>query len=210
MLAMPRKKTYGYLMLMFLVLSGLAGTPFSDALSKKERKFAADHMKTSKSDVQAAIKGLTEAQLNFKPAADKWSVQDCLYHIAASEKTLWGMFEGALKGPATPEKKTEAKFTDEQVIAMITSRENKAKTFAPLEPLNTGYKSLDEALNDFKTNRGNHIKYIKATSEDLRNRFVQLPFGTIDCYQFCLFISAHTNRHLAQMQEVKADAGFPK
>jgi hypothetical protein len=208
--AMPRRKTYGYLMLMFLVLSGLAGTPFSDALSKKERKFAADHMKTTKSEVQAAVKGLTEAQLNFKAAADKWSVQDCLFHIAASEKNLWVMLEGALKGPATPEKKSEVKMTDEQVVKVISSRENKVKTFAPLEPLNTGYKTLDEAMNDFKTNRANHIKYIKATSEDLRNRFVQLPFGTIDCYQFCLFISAHTNRHVQQMNEVKADAGFPK
>jgi hypothetical protein len=207
---MPRRKIYGYLMLMFLVLSGLAGTPFSDALSKKERKFAADHMKTTKSEVQTAVKGLTNAQLNYRAAADKWSVQECLYHITVAEKNLWGMLEGAMKGPATPEKKSEVKMTDEQVIKMITDRSAKFKTFDAFEPKNTPYKSADEALNDFKTTRATHIKYIKATSEDLRNHFVQMPFGTLDCYQFSLFISAHTNRHVQQMEEVKANSGYPK
>jgi len=209
-IAMPRRKTYNYLLLLFLVLSGLAGTPTDDVLSKKERKFAADHMKNTKADLQNAVKGLSSAQLNYKAAPDKWSVQDCLYHIAASEKSLWSMLEGSMKTPATPEKKKDLKVTDEQVIKMVASRDNKVKTFAPLEPQNTSYKSLDEAMNDFKTTRAAHIKYIKATSEDLRNHFVQMPFGMLDCYQLCLMISAHTTRHIAQMEEVKADAGYPK
>lgn len=208
--AMPRRKTYNYILLLFLVLSGLAGTPTDDVLSKKERKFAAEHMKNTKADLLNAVKGLSAAQLSYKSSADKWSVQDCLYHIAASEKTLWGMLEGSMKAPATPEKKKDLTITDDQILKMIASRDNKVKTFAPLEPQNTSYKSLDEALNDFKTSRTAHIKYIKATSEDLRNRFVQMPFGMIDCYQLCLMISAHTTRHIAQMDEVKADAGFPK
>jgi len=207
---MPRRKTYNYLLLLFIVFSGLAGTPTDDVLSKKERKFAADHMKNTKTALQDAIKGLSSGQLNYKPATDKWSVQDCVYHLAASERTLWSMLESSMKTPATPEKKKDVKVTDEQIITMIQSRENKVKTFPPLEPQNTSYKSLDEALNDFKTTRAAHIKYMKATSEDLRNHFVQMPFGMIDCYQLCLMISAHTTRHIAQMNEVKADSGFPK
>jgi hypothetical protein len=167
-------------------------------------------MKNTKIALQEAVKGLSSGQLNYKTAPDKWSVQDCLYHIAASEKTLWSMLEASMKTPATPEKKKDLKVTDEQLLTMIESREKKVKTFAPLEPQNTAYKSLDEALNDFKTTRAAHIKYIKATSEDLRNHFVQMSFGMIDCYQLCLMISAHTSRHIAQMNEVKADAGYPK
>lgn len=207
---MPRRKSYNYLLLLFVVISGLAGTPTDDVLSKKERKFAADHMKNTKAVLQDAVKGLNPAQLDYKAGADRWSVKDCIYHIAASEKTLWGMLEASMKAAATPEKKKDLKLTDEEVIKIIGSRENKVKTFTPLEPQNTGYKSLDEAMNDFKTMRAAHIKYIKATSEDLRNHFVQMPFGMIDCYQLCLMISAHTNRHTQQLNEVKADANFPK
>ena len=207
---MPRRKTYNYLLLLFIVFSGLAGTPTSDVLSKKERKFAADHLKNTKADLQEAVKGLNDAQLTYKISPDKWSVQECVYHIAASEKSLWAMLEASMKGPATPEKKKDLKITDEQVITMIEDRTNKRKTSAPFEPQNTLYKSLDEAINDFKTERTAHVKYIKATSEDLRNHFVQMSFGLLDCYQLCLMISAHTSRHTQQLNEVKAEAGFPK
>jgi len=207
---MPRRKTYNYLLLLFIVFSGLAGTPTDDVLSKKERKFAAEQMKSTKAELQDAIKGLNPAQLNYKVSADKWSVQECVYHIAISEKTLWTMLETSMKAGPTPEKKKDLKVTDEQVIKMTEDRTNKVKTFSPLEPQNTPYKSLDEALNDFKTTRVAHIKYIKATSEDLRNHFVQMPFGMLDCYQLCLLISSHTDRHVQQLNEVKANAGFPK
>ena len=206
---MPRRKTYNYLLLLFIVFSGLAGTPTSDVLSKKERKFAGDHMKNTKADLQEAVKGLSAAQLTYKISAHKWSVQECVYHIAISEKNLWAMLESSMKGPATPEKKKALTITDEQVITMIEDRTNKRKTSAPLEPENTAYKSFDEAMNDFKTTRTAHIKYIKATSEDLRNHFVQMSFGLLDCYQLCLMISAHTNRHTQQLKDVKADAGYP-
>ena len=207
---MPRRKTYHYLLLLFIVFSGLAGTPTDDALSKKERKYAADHMKNTKADLQDALKGLTAAQLDYKPAADRWSVKECVYHIAISEKNLWAMLEKSMKEPANPEKKKDVKVTDEQVIKMIEDRTNKVKTFPPLEPQNAGYKTSEEAINDFKTARAAHIKYIKATSEDMRNHFVQMPFGLLDCYQLCLMISSHTNRHTQQLNEVKADPGFLK
>lgn len=207
---MPRRKTYHYLLLLFIVFSGLAGTPTDDALSKKERKFSADLMKNTKTDLQNAIKSLSQAQLDYKPASDRWSVKECVYHIAVSEKNLWVMLEKSMKEPATPEKKKDLKVTDEQVVKMIEDRTNKVKTFPAFEPQNTGYKSLDDAINDFKVNRTAHIKYIKATSEDMRNHFVQMPFGLLDCYQLSLMIASHTNRHTQQLNEVKADSGFPK
>src|SRR4030095_4860183 len=153
-IAMPRRKTYNYLLLLFIVFSGLAGTPTDDVLSKKERKFAAEQMKNTKVELQDAIKGLSTAQLTYK---------------ISSEKTLWTMLETSMKAGPTPEKKKDLKVTDEQVIKMIEDRTNKVKTFSSLEPQNTPYKSLDQAMNDFKTTRAAHIKYIKATSEDLRN-----------------------------------------
>ena len=120
------------------------------------------------------------------------------------------MLETSMKAGPTPEKKKDLKVTDEQVIKMVEDRTNKVKTFPPLEPQNTPYKTLDEAINDFKNTRTAHIKYIKATSEDLRNHFVQMPFGMLDCYQLTLMISSHADRHTQQINEVKAIAGFPK
>lgn len=39
--------------------------------------------------------------------------------------------------------------------------------------------------------------------EDLSNRVIESPMGSIDAYQFMLFIPGHTARHTLQIQESK-------
>jgi hypothetical protein len=207
---MRKGKKYGYILLTMLIVSGLAGTPVNNSLTKKERKFAAEHMKESKADVFKAVRGMSEAQLNYRSAADKWTAKECVYHIAISEKNLWGMLEASLKSVANPEKRSEIKMTDEQLVKMLEDRSAKFKTVEIFEPKNTPYKTLDEALSYFKDSRQEHIKYLKATSEDLRNHVVQMPFGWLDCYQLSLMISAHSNRHTQQINEIKSAPGYPK
>jgi DinB superfamily len=204
------KRTKGLFLLTLLVITGLAGTLKDTSLSKKERKSAISLMKDTKADVLKSVKELTDAQLNFKAAADRWSVKECMYHIAISEKNLWDMLEGSMKTAANPEKRAEIKITDDEFIKMMEDRSNKVKTVAAFEPQNTPYKSLDEAMDDFKPRRADHIRYLKSTTEDLRNHVVQMPFGWIDCYQLCLMIASHSNRHTQQINEVKADPNFPK
>jgi hypothetical protein len=203
------KRTMGRSLLTLLVITGLAGTINDNSLSKKERKFGIGMLKDTRDDAINATKGLSEAQLNFKAAPDRWSVKECLYHIAGAEKLLWTMFEGSMKATANPEKRSEIKVSDEQVVKMIEDRTVKAQAPEPVQPKNTGFNSLGSAVEDFKKNRGDHIKYLKTSTEDLRNHVIQMPFGYIDGYQFLLFIAAHSNRHTQQMNEVKANAGFP-
>lgn len=204
------KRTLGLSLLAFLVITGLAGTLHNSAISKQERKSAVTLMKDTKAEVLKSVKGLSEAQLNYKAAPDKWSVKECMYHIAISEKNLWDALDGAMKAPANPEKRSEIKMTDDQLIKTMEDRSFKVKTVQAFEPVNTPYKSLNEALEAFKTRRAEHIKYMKSTTEDLRNHVVQMPFGWLDCYQLCLMVASHSNRHMQQMEEVKADTGFPK
>jgi len=82
------KRTYGRLLLTLLVISGLAGTLRNTSLSKKERKYATTLMKDTKSDLTQSLKGLTEAQPNFKPNAKTWSVKECMYQISITKKNL--------------------------------------------------------------------------------------------------------------------------
>lgn len=79
-----------------------------------------------------------------------------------------------------------------------------------MEPQNTPYKSLDEALTSFKNDRAKLIEYVKTTDADLRNHVVAMPFASFDSYQMILFIGAHSKRHTEQIEEVKADPNFPK
>jgi len=191
--------------LAFIVFGAETGS-----IEKKERKFAKDFLKETKSDFIKSVKGLSETQLKFKAAPERWSVEDCMKHIAAAEMGLRQYLDNNLKEPATPDKRAEVKVADEDLIKMVENRTMKAEAPKELRPENTSFKSADEALTSFKNNRDKLIEYVKNTKDDLRNHIFDLPFGKIDGYQMVLLISAHSNRHTQQIKEVMNDPNFPK
>ena len=195
---------------MLLVITGFAGTLNDSTLTKQERKLAINLLKDTKTDLLKSIRGLSETQLNFKQSPDKWSVKECFNHLTLAEAGFWEILETSMKKHATPEKRSEVKISDEDLMKGITNRSVKAKAAESFQPSKAGWKSMNEAVTAFKSSRSQHLKYAKTTTEDLRNHFIQLPFGWVDCYQFILFISGHNNRHIQQINEIMADPGFPK
>jgi len=185
-------------------------TSVSPTLTDKERKDAIDQLAKTEQGVFNSLKGLSDAQLNFKPAPDRWSISECVKHIAMTEMFLWKMTDSALKQPADASKRSAIKVTDDQVLQMIESRAQKVKTFTPLEPQNTPFKSCPDALSSFYDSRKMLTDFMATTSDDMRDHVVTLPFGAFDSYQMVLFIAAHSNRHTQQIDEVKADPNFPK
>jgi uncharacterized damage-inducible protein DinB len=197
-------------LLIVLPVLFFAVSVYADAINKEERKFAIKFLKQSEKDLKEAVKGLSPAQLAFKPSADAWSIEETLKHIAISEQNLWMMMDGTIKAPANPEKRSNIKATDEQLIQMMENRTQKFKTNEKFEPKNTPYTSAMDAMNSFHENRKSLISYMKKTDEDLRNHVATTPAGDYDAYQVGLFIGGHTNRHRLQIQEVKANPNFPK
>jgi DinB superfamily len=188
----------------------LAFSTIEDGLSKKEKKFAISYLEETRDDLANTISGLSEEQFNFKPADNRWSVKECLQHIAITENSLWQWCESTIKAPATPEKRAEVKTTDEQVIKMITDRSQKFQAAPEMKPEKSVFTTALDAFNGFKASRDLLIKYVKNTKEDLRNHITQGPMGSVDAYQLVLFIGAHGNRHTQQIAEVMADPNFPK
>ena len=187
-----------------------AFTGVKDPLTEKERKFAADFLTDTRNTLVDITKNLTEEQLKYKAAPDRWSVEDCVKHIAAAENGLWRMADSIINTPANPEKRSEIKSTDEQIISMITDRSFKAQAPESLKPQNTPFKTYKDAIASFTADRDKLIQYINSTDNDLRGHVVNFPVGVFDTYQMVLFIGAHSKRHTLQAQEVMADAGFPK
>lgn len=196
--------------LFLLPLVALISFSSPSTISKKERKFAREHLKETKKDLLKAVSRLSEAQLKFKAAPDRWSVEDCIKHIAAAENLLWQTVEAGLKQPANPEKRAEIKMTDEQVVKGVEDRSSKFKAPEQLQPQNQSFATAADALASFKASRDRLINYVKETQEDLRNHVIAFPVGTMDAYQMILLVSAHSNRHTQQIREVMADPNFPK
>ncbi len=197
--------------LFFTILFLSSFTSIGPTLTDKERNDAVDLLSKTEQGVFNSLLGLNDAQLNFKPAPDRWSIAECVKHIAVTEMALWQMTDAALKQPANPEKRSEVKATDEQLVQMVESRAQKVKTFTTLEPQNTSYKSTPDALASFFDSRKKLIEFVKTTNDNLRDHVVTLDkVGSFDCYQMVLFMAAHSYRHTQQIEEVKADPNFPK
>lgn len=176
-------------------------------LLKKERDFAIEQLNTSKSNLLNAISNLSEVQLNFKNDEASWSIAECIEHITIFVNEVFEILEESLELPANPERRKDVKFSDTELITFIQDRTNKNKTNEEFLP-HKKYGNHTNTIKTYTQKLEKHINYLKTTKDDLRNHYVN--FGTVDAYQIFLYMAAHTNRHIAQIKEIKNNTNFPK
>lgn len=190
------------------LLTILSFTTTDNKLSKKEKKAAISYFKETQTDLMKELQGLSETQLNWKPADSVWSAANCVEHITLSEKNLFDWALSTLKEPANPAKRSELKKDDEAIKKIMTDRSFKVKTMEGFIPSGQ-FGNTTETLKVFKERRAAVINYLKKTEDDLRNHFATTPMGLMDTYQVFIFLSAHSKRHTLQIAELKAMPGFP-
>lgn len=191
------------LVVLSLVSAVAAGLP--DA----ERQALTDHLNKSSKMFLESVEGLTTEQWNYKAGPDRWSIVQCAEHIAASEGFIREMIEGkVLQSPPSPDRIAERKKLDEKVLAMITDRSFQAQAPEPLKPTNR-FSSPEATVKAFLESRAKTLELAK-NADGLREHAADNPaFKELDAYQWLLFLSGHTMRHTAQIEEVKANADFP-
>lgn len=178
----------------------------SDSKDSLEAYYAATEKR-----LMTRVKSLNPEQLNFKPSADRWSVAQCVDHITKTEAMLLGYVKQLLAQPANPDKKLEVKGNLQDLIKMMEDRSRTAQAPEALSPAESSYQ-LNTLLDAFKKQRAETLTLIEATSmDDLNNHITQMPTGDYaDAYRTLYYIAAHSSRHTYQIEEVMADAAFPK
>jgi hypothetical protein len=197
-----------------LALAGIAQTaaaPASTTLTAAERETALNSLQATHDAFLKSISGLSEKQWTFKPAPDRWSVAEVSEHIAVAESSLLGLVQTKfMTAPAAPEKRAEAAGKDEAILTKVPDRSHKVQAPEFLKPTNR-WATEAELIQAFEQSRKATMDYIRTTNDDLRDHFGPHPvLGTLDAYQWILLISAHSERHTKQIEEVKADPNFPK
>ena len=197
--------------LLFITVIIIFGLKPSDkTLTQQERDFAIQFMVSTRDTLLMDVKGLTPAQLNFKADTSRWSVAQCVEHIALAEAALTMAYQQPLNSPADPTKRDSIKYTDQQIIHFLTDRSRKFQAPDMLRPVGS-FGSFQVSLDSFVARRNRNIEFVKTTQADLRDHCSTFPgVGTVDDYQVILFMIAHSKRHTLQLEEVKANPGFPK
>ena len=165
-----------------------------------------DHSRQVFLDAIADVK--TEAQWNYKPAPDRWSVGECAAHIIAAEDYFRQGVSEALKSPPLAAQQ-QSSVGDAVISNMVRNRSMKFKAPTVLEP--TGkVQPKAQSIAAFEATRAKTLEYVRTTQDALREHGSGDPPNVTSAYQMVLMLSGHTERHTAQLLEVKASPGYPK
>jgi|ERR1700722_4007399 hypothetical protein len=188
-----------------------APAPAPTTLSAEERELALKSLQATHDAFLKSITGLSEKQWRFKPAPDRWSIAEVAEHITVAESTIFGLVESKIMmSPATPDKRAETQGKDEIILTKVPDRSRKVQAPEILKPTNR-WATEDELVKTFEQERKATMDFVRTTNEDLRDHIYPHPvLGPLDAYQWILLISAHSERHTKQIEEVKADPNYPK
>ena len=183
-------------------------------LTAEELEQARLFLQQTQNAVVGATRGLSEAQWNFKPGPQSWSIAENLSHIVAvQERVLGPVLEQLATAPAPPAD-LDYKLVDSIVIHQFPTR--LAKFSAPEFIHPYGPIVPAELLHRLTTNHARLAQRLETPG--LRKHAADAAplkavshgaYHLMDGYQWILAAAAHTERHAKQMLEVMADPGYP-
>jgi hypothetical protein len=192
-----------------LIFMLVAAPAAAQPLTEQERGLVLKHLQQTRQAFLDSISGLSDAQWTFKAAPDRWSIAEVAEHIALSETTIFQLITTKLLA-SPPFQRDPNGMTDEQLMAGVLDRTNRFQAPEILRPTNR-WATRDALAKDFIAARDKTEAYVKATTDDLRGHGAPHPVvKMLDGYQWLLFLSAHSGRHTAQINEVKESPGYPK
>jgi len=176
-------------------------------MEDRERQIVLNELQSSRQRLHGLTDSLTPEQWGFKPAADRWSINEVVEHLVSVENRVLGIIEEKAKG--TPETGKRSSAEDAALRVGVPDRSNRRQ--APEIALPSGKWPEHEAIREFDQTRARSEGFAGSVQQDLRCFFHPHGlFGELDCYQWLLLLGLHTERHARQIEEVKAASGFPR
>lgn len=179
----------------------LEAAPMTD----KDRERLIAHFQMTGAWLQDEVAHLSQAQLDYRAAPDKWTIAEVVQHLVLAEPGYWKLLQNGVHQPHAAGFKTRA--TDADVLWYGIDRTHRQQTSTDENPRGQTIQ-VPEALAKFAQLRDTMVQYAKTTNDDLRGHDVRE--WNVDAYQWFLEISTHSQRHILQIREIKADPGFPK
>ncbi len=135
------------------------------------------------------------------------SIGELIMNMVALEMKCSEEIKTNLENPSESEDRLKIAVTDEQLLANNNYSLCQAVITDNMKKM---WKNPSEALKKFNAMRNNHIKYIRTSTEDLRNHVVSTPAGWIDCYQYYLLLADRSYYVAEKINEIKRSPSFPK
>ena len=179
-------------------------------MTQQEHDQVIQLLKDSRTEFVQAVTNLSDEQWKWKPAPNRWSVAEVSEHILLGDGMLFAKMQEALASAPNPdwEKKTAGK--TEFILKVMAPRLGKAQAPEDIQP--RGNLTRAEIMNRFAEVRSNTLQFAEQTQIALKEHTSEHPFpvfGTLNAYQWLIYIPLHNMRHDKQIEEVKSTPGFP-
>jgi len=169
-----------------------------------------DDLERTRDGFVAATHHLSDAQYQFKPDPDGWSIGQIVEHVALAELRFLDLVGKLAHAPAPNAEKTRGPARFSRLDAVVPSRAQR-RIAAPevLTPKGT-WASPEVSLAAFVEARNQAIAVAAAVdAEALEHVMPHRFFGEFDVEEWAYFMALHSARHTAQVVGIRNMAGFP-
>ena len=175
-----------------------------------------DQLLSIKQDVPGIVAGLSDVQLNWRPAQDRWSIAECLEHLNVSADLFLGAIDrrleqGRASGMLSPGPFAYGAFERWWVRNAEPPPRRRFRAPSKLRPPATQLNG--DVVRRFLERQdavGERLR--RADGLDLRRIRVRtvLPLFTMTLGQTFALVLAHERRHVWQARQVRNDPAFPR
>jgi hypothetical protein len=175
-----------------------------------ERQQVLDQFAASEAHLLRLIDGLSPEQLRFRTAPGRWSIGEIVEHVVAVEQRILRAIGKMIAQPSARTERPDPSEKDQFLRQNATNRETPLQAPEPVHPAGK-FMVVVEAVEELRGTRARTVEFVSITDADLRGHLIpHIAFGELDLYQWLIVLSLHGSRHAAQIEEIKADAAFPK
>ena len=203
------KKLLCVALLSVVWIAGSAFGPDTGELNNSDRRKINNYLKKTKAALVSKVEALSDEQWNYKPSPDVWSAAEISEHILKAESVVLKRVGNTDNMERKPELMASIDEKSEEMIAFIVARETKLSAPEPVAPTKS-FASPEAFISAFEKRRSETADYVRSLDKPVKSYYeVFGPIGEVNGYHWLLFISAHTERHIKQLDEVLSDPGFP-
>ena len=179
-------------------------------MTSEEKSAAAQRLQVSRDVLRAAVEGVSDEQWSFQPDEETWSIGQCVHHLCLTERqVLASLRQKTATEPPRTDLQAEVAGKDELIVKRVPVRRGKAPAPAESHPSSAAVVPRD-VVAEFLKVREATIDFLETTPANLREYFFEhFALKQLDAYQWLLLMSAHAERHAAQIAEVKTHPDYP-
>jgi len=167
----------------------------------EDRQSTLTALRESRETLLNALSGVDELTARRAPGEGRWSILECVEHLAAAELLMYAALQRAThSGGELLERTREAALRKRGTDR--TQRFNAPEAARPT----LRYATLAEATQAWDAVRAKSIAYVESFEGEPREWMTTHPAisGPVNCFEVLLLIAAHPRRHALQIAEIRA------